>query len=64
MLCEKPFALNARHAQHMVEEAGALGLFLMEAMWSRFLPAYRSLTDILGAGRIGAPQLVEARGGR
>ena len=42
VLCEKPFALNARQAARMAEEARSRGLFLMEAIWSRFLPAYRS----------------------
>ena len=31
----------------------------MEAIWSRFLPVYRSLLDVIGAGRIGEPLLVE-----
>ncbi len=60
VLCEKPFALNARQAARMVEEAAHRGLFLMEALWSRFLPAYRSLVDVIGDGRIGEPLLVEA----
>ena len=60
VLCEKPFALNARQAARMVEEARSRGLFLMEAIWSRFLPAYRALVDVLGEGRIGEPLLVEA----
>ena len=60
VLCEKPLALNARQATRMAEEARSRGLFLMEAIWSRFLPAYRSLVDIIGAGRIGQPMLVEA----
>ncbi|MGP0031618.1 MAG: Gfo/Idh/MocA family protein [Acidimicrobiales bacterium] len=60
VLCEKPFALNARQARRMAEEARGRGLFLMEAIWSRFLPAYRALVDVVGAGRIGEPLLVEA----
>ncbi|MGO8860576.1 MAG: Gfo/Idh/MocA family protein [Acidimicrobiales bacterium] len=60
VLCEKPFALNAEQARRMAEEARARGLFLMEAIWSRFLPAYRSLVDLIGEGRIGDPLLVEA----
>jgi predicted dehydrogenase len=60
VLCEKPFALNATQARRMVAEGREHGLFLMEAIWSRFLPAYRALVDLLGAGRIGEPLLVEA----
>ena len=44
----------------MAAEARSRGLFLMEAIWSRFLPAYRSLVDVIGEGRIGEPLLVEA----
>jgi predicted dehydrogenase len=60
VLCEKPLALNARQAARMAEEARDRGLFLMEAVWSRFLPAYRILVDVVGEGRIGEPLLVEA----
>jgi predicted dehydrogenase len=60
VLCEKPFALNARQAQRMADAARAAGVFLMEAMWSRFLPSYRVLVDVLGEYRIGEPLLVEA----
>jgi predicted dehydrogenase len=60
VLCEKPFALDATQARHMAEVARRRGLFLMEAIWSRFLPSYRAMTDILREGRIGEPLLVEA----
>jgi predicted dehydrogenase len=60
VLCEKPFAINAAQAGRMAAAAGDKGVFLMEAIWSRFLPAYRALADVLAAGRIGEPLLVEA----
>jgi predicted dehydrogenase len=60
VLCEKPFAINANQARRMAEAARARGTFLMEAMWSRFLPAYRVLADVLSEGRIGDPLLAEA----
>ena len=60
VLCEKPFALNANQATVMIEAARSRGLFLMEAIWSRYLPAYTALTDALGDGRIGEITLVEA----
>jgi predicted dehydrogenase len=60
VLCEKPFALNAAQARRMAEAARAGGLFLMEAMWTRFLPAYRRLRELLDDRRIGEPLVVEA----
>ena len=60
VLCEKPFALNSVQAGRMVDAARRGGVFLMEAIWSRFLPAYRSLVDVVQSGRIGDPLLVEA----
>jgi predicted dehydrogenase len=60
VLCEKPLAVTAREVETMVQAARANGVFLMEAMWSRFLPAYRILVDLLGEGRIGDPLVVEA----
>jgi predicted dehydrogenase len=60
VLCEKAFALDAAQAARMVEAARRAGLFLMEALWSRFLPAYRQLGDLLGDEAIGEPLVVEA----
>ena len=44
----------------MVDLARTLGLFCMEAIWSRFLPAYVTLRGVLAEGRIGTPLVVEA----
>lgn len=60
VLCEKPFALNARQAERMITAARQRGTFLMEAIWSRFLPSYRRLGEVIASGRIGEPLLVEA----
>ena len=60
MLCEKPFALNADQANEMVDAAATHDRFVMEAMWSRFLPAYEALCDVVAEQRIGERLLVEA----
>jgi predicted dehydrogenase len=60
VLCEKPLALNAGQVRAMTDAARAQGRFLMEALWSRFLPSYRLLTEVLAAGRIGQPLFAEA----
>jgi predicted dehydrogenase len=53
VLCEKPFALNLREAQAVIERARERGLFLMEAMWTRFLPALDEARRILASGELG-----------
>lgn len=60
VLCEKPLAVNAREARAMVDCARRRGLFLMEALWTRFLPAVRAVLSDVAAGAIGAPRLVAA----
>ena len=45
VLCEKAFTLTATQAQALIELARAKGLFLMEAMWMRYLPAIRALVE-------------------
>ncbi len=53
VLCEKPFTLNAHEAKELVALARSKGLFLMEAMWSRFLPGCVTLYEIVSSGRVG-----------
>ncbi|MEJ2448338.1 MAG: Gfo/Idh/MocA family oxidoreductase [Anaerolineales bacterium] len=55
VLCEKAFAINADQAQTMVDLAREKGLFLMEAMWTRFFPIHVRIRELLAEGAIGAP---------
>ncbi|WP_007513261.1 MULTISPECIES: Gfo/Idh/MocA family protein [Pseudofrankia] len=59
VLCEKPFALDAAQAAEMVATARAEGRFLMEAMWSRFLPAYVKIRELVAAGALGTVLAVD-----
>ena len=60
VLVEKPIALDVAQAERMAAVARDRGVFLMEALWSRFLPGYRILRDVLDEGRIGTPLVAEA----
>jgi len=60
VLCEKPFAINAAEATQMIAAARARGLFLMEAMWTRFLPHIVRLRELLAAGTIGELRMLKA----
>ncbi len=60
VLCEKPLALNAGQAQEMVAAATTAGVFLMEAMWMRFIPAVVELHELVVAGGLGEIKAVSA----
>ena len=60
VLCEKPFAINRARARQVVDLARGKGLFLMEAMWTRFLPVMGKVRDWLIDGAIGQTRMVYA----
>ena len=64
VLCEKPFAVNAQEAQEMVAAAVANNVALMEAMWSRFLPHYAQVREIVASGILGKILTVHADHGQ
>jgi predicted dehydrogenase len=47
VLVEKPFTMNAEEARDLVGLARDKNLFLMEAMWTRFLPHVRHIRELL-----------------
>jgi predicted dehydrogenase len=53
VLCEKPFSVNAREAQSMIDAAARNKVALMEAMWARFLPHYANVRAIVDSGVLG-----------
>ena len=53
VLCEKPFTINAAQTRELISLAGKKGVFMMEALWTRFLPAIRRLQELLAGGVIG-----------
>lgn len=59
-LVEKAFAANAREAAALIALAREKGLFLAEAIWTRYQPVRRQIQQVLDEGVIGQPQLVTA----
>ena len=53
VLCEKAFTINRREAAQVVALAREKKLFLMEAMWTRFLPALAEVRRVIASGEIG-----------
>ena len=60
VLCEKPFGMNAKQVKEMTDLARQKQLFLMEAMWTRFIPATEKMLALIEEGRIGKVQDVRA----
>jgi len=60
VLCEKAFALNAIQAERMIGAARSHGLALMEAMWTRFLPAVVRVRELVADGAIGEIRMINA----
>lgn len=56
VICEKAMALSEADAKEMFALAREKNLFLMEAMWSRFLPSVQTAKKWLEEGRIGEIQ--------
>ncbi|MCY3864341.1 MAG: Gfo/Idh/MocA family oxidoreductase [Chloroflexi bacterium] len=65
VLCEKPFAVNAKESKVMIDRAREKNLFLMDAFWTRYFPAMVKLRELLAEKIIGDVMLVTADfGGR
>jgi predicted dehydrogenase len=60
VLCEKPIAVNAQQVEQMIAVAQQHKVFLMEAMWTRFLPIMVQVRTWLQQGAIGQPRQVAA----
>ncbi len=60
VLCEKPFMINANEAAGVIATAREQQLFLMEAMWVRFLPQMTKLRELLADDIIGDLVMLQA----
>ena len=61
ILIEKPFATSAAEAEAIFATAERHKVFVMEAMWTRFLPAWQQIRALIDGGRIGE---INARSGQ
>ncbi|MGY6251174.1 Gfo/Idh/MocA family protein [Bosea thiooxidans] len=60
VLIEKPIALNSGDVDAIAQAARERGVFAMEALWTRFLPAVRALRERIAAGRVGEVRRIRA----
>ena len=60
VLCEKAFTANAREAEELIALAEQRGIFITEAIWTRYMPLSLKVKEILDSGRLGRPRLLYA----
>ena len=60
VLCEKPLAMNSMEVAQMIDAAKKNGTFLMEAIWTRFLPSFSKAIELIEADEIGEILTVKA----
>ncbi|MCL2101694.1 MAG: Gfo/Idh/MocA family oxidoreductase [Fibromonadales bacterium] len=60
VLCEKPFALNSAELESIIKAAKSKNLFLMEALWTAFLPSFKKFAELANNGSIGEAKLLRA----
>ena len=60
VLCEKPLGVNQKEVNLLIEKATDKKLFLMEALWSRFLPNIIKTKELVETGEIGEVKLITA----
>ena len=53
VLCEKPFTMNERELDILIRRAREKKVFLMEAIWTRFLPSTKKVMEIIKSGELG-----------
>ncbi len=60
VLCEKPMGMDTEQVNKMIQEAQSRNLFLMEGLWTRFIPATERLLEIIESGKIGNIEFIRA----
>ena len=60
VLCEKPLGISQTEVEDLIEIANNSGVFLMEALWSRFNPALVDAVGKIRSGELGKPAYLKA----
>ncbi|XP_026029103.1 trans-1,2-dihydrobenzene-1,2-diol dehydrogenase [Astatotilapia calliptera] len=63
VLCEKPLAMNTKEVQQILASAKKNGVFLMEAVWTRFFPVSVEIRRLLAQGELGEVKMVRSEFG-
>ena len=60
VLVEKAFTANAAQAEKLIRTAEEKGIFITEAIWTRYMPLSHKVKEIMESGIIGQPRVLTA----
>ena len=60
VLCEKPMGMNAKQVKQIIQAATEANVFLMEALWTRFNPAFEQVHQWISENKIGCLRYINA----
>lgn len=60
VICEKAFTMNRNQAEEIFAIAKQKGLFVAEAIWTRYMPSRKLIQELLDSGIIGKPNTLTA----
>ena len=60
VLVEKPITINCKELDTVLKAAERSQTFLMEALWTRFIPSIQKVLEIIASGDMGEVEHVEA----
>lgn len=60
VLCEKPFTVNVEECRNLIDMAKEKEVFLMEGLWTRFLPIYKVIWNWINNDEIGDIKLLNS----
>lgn len=60
VLCEKPFAMNIQETEEMIALSREKNIFLMEALWTKFLPHFQYVSERINTGEFGKLRSIKA----
>lgn len=60
ILCEKAFTMNADQARKVQKAAAEKGIFVAEAIWPRYMPSRKIISNVMNSGIIGTPNTLTA----
>ncbi len=60
VICEKAFAINQKEVEKMITTSKEKNIFLMEAFWTRFIPSFKKVLEIIQSNELGDLKVIQS----